>query len=66
MKLKPENQLGVGSSEENKKISTTEQKNQALHKMMKKFKKKISNLQCSMNEMREDAEDLSKYFKYNY
>ena len=67
LKLKPEHQFPVTSSEEkNVPISKREQKSQALHKMMKHFKKKISHLKSSMSEMREDAEDLSKYFKYNY
>ena len=36
-----------------------------LHKMMKNFQKKIQNLNDSMKNMREDAEELAKYFEYS-
>lgn len=47
-------------------LSKREKVNQDLHKMMKKFRKKIDGLKESMAEMREDAEELSKYFEYTH
>ena len=50
----------------NQELSKKEKVNGDLHKMMKKFRKKIEGLKETMAEMGEDAEELSKYFEYTH
>lgn len=52
--------------EDERELPEKRKVNGDLHKMMKKFRRKIEGLRESMAEMREDAEELAKYFEYSH